>query len=114
MRAFAYLAAVAALSLAGANALAQSGSSSTGLANPPTGSSMGSGIGAGGNSRGTVGGSLPVNPPPSPGHLLGISPSACAPGSTDPECRDRAAAPLSCEPGDHDCLNTSGRTRRLP
>jgi hypothetical protein len=116
MKAIFSFAAVAAVSFLATGALAQTGgSSSTGLANPPSGTSMGAGIGAGGNSRGTMSGSLPSLSAP-PGERLGISPS-CSPGSTDPACRDRPArpdAPLACEPGDHECANTSGRTRRNP
>jgi hypothetical protein len=117
LNAIAYLAAAAAVAFLGTDALAQSGGSSStesgagppsGLADPSNATGIGSAIGAGGNSRGIVGGSLPDLSAP-PGARLGISPS-CAPGSADPACRE----PLLCAPGDDECMNASGRTRRDP
>jgi hypothetical protein len=117
LNAIGYFAAVAAVAFLGTDALGQSGGSSSaqsgagppsGLANPSAGTGIGSAIGAGGNSRGIIGGSLPDLSAP-PGARLGISPS-CSPGSADAACRE----PLSCASGDNECTNTSGGTRRDP
>jgi hypothetical protein len=86
---------------------------------------MGSGVGAGRSSSGTTtlpsspsvpGQPLGISPPGSQATPEGVRPQVCAPGTTDAACRERSGAgtPLSCSPGDHDCINSSGRTRRLP